>query len=53
MFNNKKNINKNLLRAPTHHYYYKGLATFFYLLAFLCFMFSSIIFIRLVKLIPY
>ena len=48
MFNTKKNINKNLLVAPTHYYYYKGLASILYLLAFLCFMFSFIIFLRLV-----
>lgn len=52
-FDTKKNINKILLRAPTHYYYYKVLATFFYLLAFVCFMFSFIIFIRLVNLMPY
>ncbi len=48
MFNNKKNINKNLIVAPTHYYYYKSLAIINYLIAFLCFIFSFIIFLRLV-----
>ena len=47
------NTKKNILVAPTHYYYYKFLACVYFVLVFVCFMFSFIIFIKLVKLIPY
>lgn len=49
LFGIKKNIPKVILVAPTHYYYYKGLSIVFYLLSFFCFMFSFIMFLKLVN----